>query len=161
MHLAQQLAKHFRAAHFGGNWTGVHLKELLSDVTYEEANTKVESLNTILALAYHVSYYVGGIIEVFNNNPLSIRDKYSYEHPEISTAEMWQAMKDDIFKNAESSTNSLTQHIEAIPEDSIWKDFADPKYGSYFRNMSGLIEHTHYHMGQIALIKKLIRNKHV
>ncbi|HAI83731.1 MAG TPA: DUF1572 domain-containing protein, partial [Chitinophagaceae bacterium] len=33
--------------------------------------------------------------------------------------------------------------------------------GTYYRNILGLIEHTHYHLGQIALIKKIIRNTHV
>ena len=30
------------------------------------------------------------------------------------------------------------------------------KYGNYFRNLTGIIEHLHYHLGQIVLIKKLI-----
>ncbi|WP_460218089.1 DUF1572 domain-containing protein [Psychroserpens sp. MEBiC05023] len=155
MNLSQHLAKHFRAVHFGGNWTSVNLKDLLSDVTWEEANTKIEDLNTILALTYHVSYYVTGIIEVFHNRPLEIRDKFSYDHPEIKSADDWQHMRDAIYTNAET----LAKHIEAIPETQIWSDFVDPKYGNYFANINGIIEHTHYHLGQIALIKKLIRSK--
>ena len=30
------------------------------------------------------------------------------------------------------------------------------KYGTYYRNFHGLIEHAHYHLGQIVLIKKLV-----
>ena len=76
MNVAQELAKHFRAVHFGGNWTSVNLKDVLSDITWEEANTKIHDLNTILALTYHISYYVTGVLEVFHNRPLEIRDKY-------------------------------------------------------------------------------------
>jgi hypothetical protein len=28
------------------------------------------------------------------------------------------------------------------------------KYGNYYRNIHGIIEHIHYHLGQIVLIEK-------
>lgn len=155
MNLSQQLAKHFRAVHFGGNWTDVNLKDVLADVTWQEANTKVQNLNTILALSFHVSYFVSGVLEVFNHRPLVIRDKYSYDHPAIQSEEEWTAMRHDIFEYAET----LATHIEAIPEKQLWDYFVDKKYGNYFENINGIIEHTHYHLGQISLIKKMIRSK--
>ncbi|MGN6163930.1 MAG: hypothetical protein ACTHOF_05245 [Flavisolibacter sp.] len=39
--------------------------------------------------------------------------------------------------------------------------FVDEKYGTYYRNLQGIIEHTHYHLGQIVLIKKLLGDNHV
>jgi hypothetical protein len=44
MNLSQQLAKHFREIHFGGNWTSANLKEKLGDLTWQQATTKVNSL---------------------------------------------------------------------------------------------------------------------
>jgi hypothetical protein len=38
---------------------------------------------------------------------------------------------------------------------SIW----NAKYGNYYRNLHGIIEHTHYHLGQIVLIKKLLKRR--
>ena len=46
--------------------------------------------------------------------------------------------------------------IEIVPEKKLWEDFTDKKYGNYYRNLNGVIEHTHYHLGQIVLIKKMI-----
>lgn len=37
--------------------------------------------------------------------------------------------------------------------------FVNEKYGTYLRNIDGLIEHSYYHLGQITLIKKLIKLK--
>ncbi|GAA4794839.1 hypothetical protein GCM10023231_24020 [Olivibacter ginsenosidimutans] len=34
--------------------------------------------------------------------------------------------------------------------------FIDEQYGTYLRNIEGVIEHGYYHLGQIVLIKKLI-----
>jgi hypothetical protein len=44
-----------------------------------------------------------------------------------------------------------------MPEEKLNDFFALEKYGTYQRNFHGLIEHTHYHLGQIAILKKLVR----
>ena len=153
MNLSTVLAKHFRAIHFGGNWTASNLRDQLANVSYKDATTKISDCNTILALTFHVSYYVSGVLEVFNNKPLEIRDKFSYDYPEITSESEWQNLLETVWNNAEA----LAKHIEALTEAQLWQDFTDPKYGNYYSNITGIIEHTHYHLGQIALLKKLIK----
>jgi len=155
MKTTKHLASHFRGVFFGGNWTDSNLKNQLAEVSLKDATTKIQDCNTILALTFHIGYYVTGVLEVFNDRPLLIKDKFSYKHAEISTAEDWQSLCDTIFKHAET----LAKHIETLPEEHIWDDFSDAKYGNYYRNILGIIEHTHYHLGQIALLKKLVRPK--
>ena len=46
--------------------------------------------------------------------------------------------------------------IEQLPENKFAETFIDEKYGNYYRNIHGIIEHNHYHLGQISLIRKLI-----
>lgn len=154
MSLSTTLAQHLRAVFFGGNWTSSNLKDQLATITFEDATTKVPECNTILALTFHISYYVTGVLEVFNNRPLVIRDKFSYEHLQISSETEWQEMLTNIWLDAET----LAKHIEKLSDANLWMDFTNHKYGSYFSNISGIIEHTHYHLGQIALLKKLITN---
>ena len=52
--------------------------------------------------------------------------------------------------------------IEQLPEQKLWENIADEKYGNYYRNLCGIIEHFHYHLGQIVLIKKILlqRDEH-
>jgi len=38
-------------------------------------------------------------------------------------------------------------------------DFTDEKYGTYQRNLIGILEHSYYHLGQIVLIKKLLKTQ--
>ncbi len=64
--LSQQLAKHFREVHFSGNWTVSNLKDLLQDVTWQQATTKVADLNTIASLLFHMNYYVAAVSKVLN-----------------------------------------------------------------------------------------------
>jgi hypothetical protein len=154
MGLTTQIARHFREIHFGGNWTCSNLRDNLTDITWQQATTQVHSLNTIAALVYHVNYYVGAVLEVFKGELLDAHDKYSFDHPAILSAEDWEKLRDKTLAEAEE----LAVLIDGLPEHRLWENLADEKYGNYYRNIHGIIEHTHYHLGQIAVIKKIIKD---
>lgn len=152
MSLPAQLARHLREVHFGGNWTVVNLRDSLAGVTWEQATKKVYSFNTIAVLVYHIGYFVSAVLPVFRGEPLTAKDKYSFDHPPIASEQDWQAMLNKNWEEAEL----LAQCIEQLPEEKLWEDFANGNYGTWYRNMQGIIEHTHYHLGQIVIIKKII-----
>jgi len=149
------IAKHYREVHFGGNWTTTNLKELLSDVTWEEATAKVANFNTIAALLYHIQYFTEAIIPVLQGQPLTAHDKFSYDVSAIESESDWNSMKQGVWERAEV----LADLIETVPERTLWEFFSEPKYGNHYRNFHGIIEHTHYHMGQIALLKKHLKER--
>ncbi len=153
--MAQNFAKHFREMHFGGNWTTTNLKDLLSDMTWEEAIQRPPSFNTIAAITYHTHYYVHAVLQVLQGGELRAKDELSFDHPSIHSQEDWNRFLEHVWSDAEAFANAL----ETVPDERFNEEFIDTKYGSYFRNIAGIIEHTHYHLGQIALIKKLIRNQ--
>lgn len=151
MPLPHQLATHFRQAYFGGNWTAVHLQKLLVDVDYQTATKKFETLNSITALTYHIHYYVRALIKVLEGGPLDAHDKFSYDHPPINTEQEWQSMLQTIWEEGKH----FAKLVEALPQEKLDQNMADPKYGTWLRNLMGVVEHTQYHTGQIAIIKKL------
>jgi hypothetical protein len=152
MNLSTLLARHLREVHFGGNWTSVNLKEQLAGVSWQQATTQVDSLNTIAALVYHVNYYVDAVLKLLQQQPLKASDKYSFSHQPITSAEDWQGMLDKTWADAEN----FAVLVEQMPEHKLWEDLWENKYGDFYRNIQGIIEHTHYHLGQIVLIKKLL-----
>ncbi len=152
MTITTHIAQHFRAVYFGGNWTDVNLKAQLADVTWQQATTKVSSFNTIVALVYHINYYVCAALEVLQGRPLTASDKYSFDHPTIQNQVDWEKLLEKLWTDAEN----LAVLIEQMQEEQLWADFSDYKYGNYYRNIHGIIEHNHYHLGQIVLIKKMV-----
>ena len=152
MNLTAQIAKNFREVHFGGNWTSVNLKESLADVNWQQATIKLHSLNTIAALVFHINYYVSAVLKVLNGEPLDAKDKYSFDHPPIRSSEDWEKLLNKTWADGENFATG----IEQLPETKLWETFTDEKYGNYYRNINGIIEHTHYHLGQIVLIKKIL-----
>ncbi len=152
MNLSKQLAKHLRDVNFGGNWTWVNLKDSLNGVTWEQATTRLYDFNTIAILVFHINYYFGVAMEVLEGKPLVGSDKLSFSHPPIESESDWHQLLDKHWIDVEK----FACHVEELPERIFWDTFGEEKYGNYYRNIMGIIEHTHYHMGQIVMIKKLL-----
>jgi len=153
MTLTQHVAKHLRDVHFGGNWTASNLQDALSDVTWQEATSKVDDFNTIAVLTFHVSYYLDAIIDVAEGKPLTMKDELSFLCPDISSDEEWNTLVQSVWDRVDKAASL----VESLDDEILTTDFSDEKYGSYFRNVHGLIEHTHYHLGQIVMLKRLVR----
>ena len=153
MHTIAHITKHLREFYTGGNWTASHLKKQLEDITWQEATTTVYGFNTIAVLVFHINYYVEATLSVLRGNPLDANDKFAFDCPPINTTKDWEGLVSKTFTDAEE----FASLIEKLPEATLWEDIADPKYGDYYRNIQGIIEHNYYHLGQIALIKKIVK----
>lgn len=151
---AEQLSNQFAEVYLQGTWiAGTNLKNEISSITFEHAVNKYQSLNTVAALTFHLNYYLAGILEVFNGGGLNIKDKYSFNLPDLQTEGDWIELQNTFTTNAQS----FEQHIEIMSDIQLSEDFVKPEYGSYYRNIQGVIEHGYYHLGQIVLIKKLLK----
>ena len=147
-----QIANQFQESQLNGTWIATNLKAEIAELTWQQATTKIGTLNTIAALTFHLNYYVAGLIQVFEGGTLDIRDKYSFDCPPITSQADWNKLRDKSFADAEK----FAELVEKMPENQLNKGFVDIKYGDYRRNIHGVIEHTYYHLGQIVLMKKLM-----
>jgi len=147
------IANRLREVLLSGRWiANTNYREQLSMVTHEEATRKINGLNSIAALTYHVNYYLSGLIRVLDGGPLDIRDQYSFDLPHLKSGADWENMVRTFFSNAEE----FIAKTERLP-DATWDEpFVDKKYGTYWRNWEGVIEHCYYHLGQVSLLRKLI-----
>jgi hypothetical protein len=155
MTISSQIAKHLRDVYSGGNWTVSNFKSTLADVSWQEAIEKVHGFNTIATLVFHTGYFVDVVTKVLEGGPLDAHDKFSFAHPPIQSQADWQQMLDKTFDNAEK----FAALVEQLPDSKLTEDFIDKKYGTWYRNLSGIIEHCHYHLGQMVIIKKLLREE--
>ncbi|WP_435577945.1 DinB family protein [Gilvibacter sp.] len=150
--IAKNLANQIRQVHTGGNWTAVNIKDTLADVDLALALKKKDGYNTIATLVFHINYFYEVVIPVMKGGPLNGKDALSFDHPPLNTEAEWQAM----IQNSLQQGETLAALMEEFPDEKLGSDFVDPKYGTYYRNFSGLVEHTHYHLGQIVMLKKML-----
>ncbi len=153
MSSASQLAKRFREVLLDGLWiANTNYKNQLSDVSWEQAVTRVGTLNTIAMLTFHIHYYIAGVKNVLEGGELEIKDQFSFDLPPIESQEQWEELLNKLWTDSEK----FAVLVEQIPDDKIDEVFVDEKYGTYRRNIDGMIEHAYYHLGQITLIRKLL-----
>ena len=153
MSQTKQIADRFREVILNGRWVAnTNFKVQLADLNWQQATTKVGSLNTIAALTFHINYYIAGVNNVFEGGALEIRDKFSFDCPPIQSEEDWQQLRNTLLSNSEK----FADLVEQMPDEKLEEGFVDPKYGNYRRNIEGMIEHSYYHLGQVSLIKKMI-----
>ena len=110
-------------------------------------------LNSIAALTFHINYFVNVAIQVLKGEPLNAHDRFSFDLPLIRSQGEWDSFRNQCLTNAETFASLVAK----MPEDLLWLDFTEQKYGNYYRNIHGIIEQTHYHLGQIVLIKKILQ----
>lgn len=157
MNISQHIAKHLREVYFGGNWTTSCLKDQLNGLTWQQATRQVHAFNSIATLTYHTTYYVSALIDVLQGKPLTAKDEYSFNLPPIRSQQDWDQLLERVWNEAEQASQLIEQLSDAI----LIRSFQEDKYGSYLRNLFGIIEHMHYHLGQIVLIRKMIEMQDV
>ncbi len=151
--MKNDLAIRLKKVLLNGKWiANTNFKEQITSISWGQAIEKVENLNTIALLTFHVNYYLKGILNVFEGGNLEIKDKYSFDMPEIKSETNWINLVNEFVTNAEKFIN----HVEKMDDNILNQKFVKEEYGSYLRNIEGQIEHCYYHLGQVSLIKKLI-----
>ena len=150
------LANRLKEVLLNGKWiANTNFKEEITNISWEQAIEKVETLNTIALLTFHVNYYIKGLLNVFEGGNLEIKDKFSFDMPEITSEKDWLQLVDEFVNNAEK----FIDHVEKMDNNLLNQPFVNEAYGSYERNIEAQIEHSYYHLGQVSLIKKLIMQR--
>jgi len=150
------IANRLREVLLNGKWiANTNFKEQILSVSWEQAIQKVDNLNTIALLTFHINYYLVGLSNVLNGGRLEIKDKYSFDLPEIKSEKDWNKLVNDFLNNSEM----FAKQVEQLDESMLDQPFVEEKYGSYLRNIEGVIEHSYYHLGQVSLIRKMIVQK--
>lgn len=147
------LAGRLREVLLDGHWiANTNYKEQLENISWQQATQKIDNLNSIAALAYHINYYLFGLLDAFENGRLEISDKYSFNFPQIQSQAEWEKLVIEFLSNSER----FVSRVEQMDDKLFDQPFLDKKYGNYLRNVEGVIEHSYYHLGQISILKKML-----
>lgn len=147
------IANRLREVFLHGKWiANTNFKEQITNISFEIATAKYANLNSIYLLTYHIHYYLQGVQHYFDTGLLNISDKYSFDAPIISSEVEWNKMVNSFIMSAEKLANTV-ERMEDTKFDLV---FSQEQYGSNYRNLEAIIEHSYYHLGQMVLIKKLV-----
>lgn len=154
MKITDEIAQHLLDVHFGESWTDAWISLNTKDISFEEA-TRITpgSVNTIASILYHITFYTRVVEERLRGNAPHINDANGFDMPPLQNDTDWQKLKADNLDAA----RSLAEVIRTVPDEKLAEPVL-PGMSSYYKQLHGVIEHAHYHLGQIVILKNLIRN---
>lgn len=153
MRITELLAENLLHVFEGGNWTEMSIIEVLSDVSYIEANTKTPaSQNTIAGLVHHLVYWNGVIAQRIQNHDPEIPEANGFDREAPTSERDWQLLIDQ-------AKHSFVELAKAIKQFQPERLDEPTNFGTstLSKNLFGIVEHAHYHLGQIVILKKFVK----
>ncbi|MBV9962916.1 MAG: DinB family protein [Parafilimonas sp.] len=136
----------------GNNWTDVNIAGTIEDVSCQQAQQKtVASQNTIAALLHHLYYWNGIMMQRANGENPSIPAANGFDVDELKNENDWNDLKEKTHQSFIELANAVTN----FPEEKL-NETSPTGRSSYYKNFQGIVEHAHYHLGQMVMIKRLL-----
>ena len=132
----------------GLSWLGPPLKDLLSDIDEPGARRRVlPHAHTIWELVLHIAAWLKVARERLS----------ATEDHDPSPAEDWPPIAGswaEALSSLEAEVHALQQAIRAFPDERLQDRAPAREPQDFYQLMHGVIQHSAYHAGQIALLKK-------
>lgn len=157
MKLTDTLSENILNVFEGNNWTDVSITDILSAISFTQANTvTAASRNTIAGLAHHLLYWNKVIMQRLQGEDPAIPDSNGFDAGELTSEKTWQ----NLVAELRQSFVDLSSAIRNFPEDRL-NDLTKSGKSTIGDNLYGIIEHAYYHMGQMMILKNLLMSKQI
>jgi uncharacterized damage-inducible protein DinB len=152
MHQTQKIADSYRAATVKAAWYGPSLAELLAQISPDHATTPpVPGSHSISELLQHLLLWNERIRNTSDSNPLPPwRPEKDWSEPPIP----WN----ELLSRWSQSRDLLEDKIRNFPIDDLAKQVHGRNY-PYETLFRGIVEHTIYHSGQIAMLLTMLQSR--
>ena len=136
----------------GEPWYGPSLGELLSGVGADVAASRpVPGAHSIWEIVRHLSWWTLAVRRRLAGQPVTAAEGEDW--PTVTSREpsAWLATLDVL----EQAHRAVVAHVAAMPADAL-TDLVPGQRITNAAMLHGLVQHTVYHAGQIALLRKLL-----
>lgn len=139
-----------RRAMEGDAWHGPAVLELLNEVPVDLAPAKpLDQAHSIWEVALHIAIWLDVIVERLGGKARIPSQQEDWPEAADFSDSAWR----EVIKKVESSFDRLDQAIGKLSDADLNHPVPGKKYNVYFM-LHGVIQHSLYHAGQIALLKK-------
>ncbi len=151
----EQLVLDFKAFYNDNPWFGDSYLSVISDITPTEALATPPNQHSIAVLLWHmVKWRKALTIRLQGNLEFRAKETDADNWPDAATQtnETWEAAKAAFAAQQEILVAELSKRDESFLDT----DFLP---GKKFRQLAtGVLQHDIYHLGQVAMVKSLVRN---
>jgi uncharacterized damage-inducible protein DinB len=139
--------------HYRGNpWIDVTISDTLNTVTAGDAALKVDNLNSIWQITNHMIAWREKLLERIMDKSVEVPDNNFIYEVEDTSEKAWT----DTIKKFERSQEDIISFLSKS-NDMMLEKISPASGYSYFELAMAILLHDAYHLGQIVLIKKLLK----
>ncbi len=151
---SHRIADQLRRAFGGDAWPGSPLSELLAGINAGEARARpLPSAHSVWELVLHIDVYLQVGFSATEGVPMPQLYGTEGDWPAVrdDSEAGWTAAHDGMFQNAER----LAKAIERFDDAKLQATVPGRPYDFYYL-FHGIVQHSLYHGGQIAMLKKAL-----
>ena len=153
MREAERIADQLKRAHEGGAWHGPAVDELLKGLSAAQAAARhVEGAHSIWEMVAHIEAWERAILRRLGGDAAQI----------YQTEEDWSSLSEASEEAWAEARSKLTETYVALREavleldDDALDEPILPNMSTRYVSLHGAIQHTLYHAGQIAVVRKAL-----
>ena len=149
----ERISDQLKRAFEGGAWHGPSVMELLSDVSAQQATARVfPGAHTIWELALHIGAWEGACSTRLQGERAELTDAEDWPAVMEPTESAWQLCKSTLI----DGNQKLRDMIASLDEQRLDEPIL-PGMPSVYITVQGVVQHDLYHAGQIAILKKALK----
>jgi uncharacterized damage-inducible protein DinB len=152
MNQTQRIADSYRAATLKDAWYAPSLAQVLPQISPELATTPpVPGAHSISALLQHLLLWNERVRNTSDSHPLP---RWQAEQEWAEPPIPWN----ELVASWNQSRDALEERIRNFPLEDLPKPVPGRDY-SYEKLLEGIVQHTIYHAGQIAMVLTMLRSR--
>ena len=154
MNEVERILDQLKRAYEGNAWHGPSVRELLADVTAEQAHARpLRNAHSIWELTHHIAVWENAGRRRLSGDRAQIEISSPEDWPpaDDTSEAAWQKAKASI----DRSHQSLIEAIARVPESRLDEPISEGM-STVYATLHGVIQHDLYHAGQIAILKKAL-----
>lgn len=147
----QDILDHFDGVLNGDAWHGDPVWQVLDGITAQQAAARVApSVHTIWEIVMHMTFWENVAAQRLAGRRAGLVEELNFPATPAAKEDTWRATLDQF----RASNRAFRQALDALDTGKLDERTAAGKRTCY-GEAHGLIEHHVYHLGQIALLKKM------
>lgn len=137
-------------SYWGDAWHGPSLKDVLSGVSAVKAASKpLRNAHSIWEIVLHVNAWLDAARRRIEGEKLNLTDEQDWPALKKKGPQAWK----ETLQILENTQILLEDTVKQLPDARLSDNLTGGAYTIYFQ-LQGIIQHTLYHTGQIALLRK-------
>lgn len=153
MREVKRIVDQLKRAFEGEAWHGPSLMEILESVTAEQAALRPFSdAHSIWELVLHIEAWERAGLRRLGGDHADLSDKEDWPAVVDTSEQAWKQTK----KTLKEGHDAFQAAISKLDDSRLDQPVGDGR-ATVYGTLHGIIQHTLYHAGQIAILKKAIR----